>query len=287
MKPHIEQIVSPEQHSFLCRQFREPGFSHPFHYHPEIELTLITRSRGTRIVGDHVGSFEPGDLCLIGAKLPHIYRNLRPPVGGAASEVLHFRRELAGGLLDQAPELGAWSALLDAARQGLRFDARTGERAGGLLVALRQAEGPRRWRLFFELIECLLSAPPPTPLASVGFTGATGLASSQRLHEICQSLLEDFDREHSHAELARRLHTTPAYFSRLFKKTTRKTYTEFLTEVRLGHACRLLAETDLRIIDVAFQSGFRNLSHFNRCFKRRYQRTPRGYRQRLADAGEA
>jgi len=286
MKAHIEQISASRQHSFVCRRFRERRFSHPFHYHPEIELTYIVRSSGTRIVGDDVGTFEPGDLCLIGANMPHIYRNSRTHAGGAESEVLHVHRDCARGLLDTAPELASFAALLDEARVGLRYDSSTGRAVGKLLVRLREAEGPRRWRLFFELVETLLNAPKPTRLASMGFAGATGLGSSRRMHGICQYLLEHFDEDISHADLARRLHTSPAYFSRLFKQTTRKTVTEFLTEVRLGHAARLLAETGQQVIDIAYQCGFRNLSHFNRSFRRRYRQSPREFRRGLIPTAE-
>lgn len=267
------------------RQFKEPRFSCPLHYHPEIELTYIAQSSGTRIVGDHIGSFSPGDLCLIGENLPHVYRNPEQSADTAVSEVLHFDRNLAEGMLDEAPELGAWSRLLDRAKLGLAFDRATATRTGDLLVKLRTSQGAMRWSLFFEIIHVLCKADKLRTLSSPGYTGDLELNEAVRIQNTCHYLLEHFHEDLSHEEMARRVHVTPAYFSRLFKRATRKTYKEFLTEVRLGHACRLLMETEMPIIDVAFASGFANLSNFNRRFRDKYRMCPRDYRKRMLQPG--
>lgn len=279
MKVHTETILQPTTQSFLVRQFKQSSFDHPFHCHPEFELTCILQSTGTRIVGDHIGTFESGDLCLIGGNLPHIYRNHRNSGDVAISEVLHFSRDFACGVLDGAPELRAFSDLLDAAARGFRFDTATFHKVSGLLPRLRKSHGIRRWILFFELVGCLLEAPRPQALASPGYGNVADTAASRKMRAVCQYILEHFDEDLSHATLARKAGTTPAYFSRLFKKTTRKTYRQFVNEVRLGHACRLLTETNLPITEIAFSCGFNNLSSFNRRFLETHRRTPGAYRQ--------
>ncbi|MEM6885671.1 MAG: AraC family transcriptional regulator [Verrucomicrobiota bacterium] len=281
MKAHLEQILAPQKQSFICRQFIEPSFDHPFHYHPEIELTYIVRSQGTRIIGDHVGSFNEGDLCLIGEYLPHVYRNTIVPEDQAISEVIHLPRDCANDFFDMAPELSTFSDLLDDARFGLQFDTNTSSLVRNLMIRLRETQGVQRWTLFFELIECLSNAPKPQTLASAGYTGKIKPTTSDRMYAVCQHILEHFDEDLSHEQLARMAHASPAHFSRLFKKTTRKTYQQFLSEVRLGHACRLLIESDLPIIEIAFASGFRNLSNFNRRFQHAYECSPREYRKRV------
>ncbi|MDQ8201454.1 AraC family transcriptional regulator [Pelagicoccus sp. SDUM812003] len=286
MKAQIEQIIPSARHSFICRCFSEPRFDHPFHYHPEIELTYITRSSGTRIVGDHVGTFDPGDLCLIGENLPHIYRNTFPTSNGAESEVLHLSRDCVHGFIDTAPELAAFSDMLDQAKLGLSFDDNTAHTARFLLAKIRESDGVQRWIAFLQLVEHLLAAPKPRILASPGFIGSINQNVSQRMHRICQYILEHFDEELTHKDLAKQAHMSPAYFSRQFKKSTRKTYQDFLTNVRLGHVCHLLIETDMPIVEIAFSSGFRNLSNFNRSFHRTYHCSPRDYRERHSNAQE-
>ncbi len=284
MKVLRETILSPSRQSFLVREFIEPRFSYPYHYHPELEITYIAESSGTRIIGNHIGSFAPGDLCMIGENLPHGYSNPRQFRGRAVSEVLQFDRGMAQGLLDNTPELEAFSRLMDRARLGLAFDSKTGSLAGELLTKLHNAKPTQRWALFFELIHLLCSASPPRVLSSPGYAGSVDLNDTERIHSTCHYILEHFQEDLSHKVLAKRIHVTPAHFSRIFKKATQKTYQEFLTEIRLGHACRLLMETDLPVIEVAFESGFGNLSNFNRRFRQKYAMSPREYRKRVTAA---
>ncbi|MEM7013423.1 MAG: AraC family transcriptional regulator [Verrucomicrobiota bacterium] len=281
MKAHIEQILTPQENSFLCKQIVSDQFDHPFHFHREIELTLILKSSGTRIVGDHIGDFGPGDLSLLGENLPHIFRNTITAKRGskAEAEVLQFSSDCANGVLDTAPEFRQFSSMLDLAKRGLVFDAATSKQVAELLPRVRESEGVRRWLSFLEIVDHLVSAPEPKILASAGFGGASGLDSSNRVGKACQYILEHFDQNLTHEMMAAHTHTSAAYFSRLFRKTTQKTFTEFLTEVRLGHVCRLLTETDLPIVEIAYDSGFRNLSAFNRRFREVYNCSPREFRK--------
>lgn len=280
MKAQVEQVTTTSRESFLCRNFVQERFDHPFHFHPEIEITYIERSRGTLIVGDYVGEFGPGELFLLGSNLPHIFRNTTASSNGAQSTVLHFARNCANGFLDAAPELRAVGDLFDRAGVGLRFDIGTARTARRILRKIDEGNGIRRWLHMLELVEVLEAAPSPRLLASAGFAGVIDLEGSPRMHDICQYVIEHFDEPLSLPAMARRTHLSSAHFSRQFKKTTRRTYTQFLTEVRLGHACRLLVETDLPVVHIAFASGFRNLSNFNRRFLAAYRCSPRQYRNR-------
>lgn len=268
-----------EGSSFRSRLVREARFSHPFHYHPEIEITLIRRGGGLRLVGDHVEPFAPGDLCLIGARLPHRYHQGTGSDGESEAEVIQFRRDCGGGFLDEAPEMSSFARLLDAASLGLRFPPETSEKAAPLFPRIRVATGIKRWRALLALLDQLASGPPPIQLASPGYAADRLPHDQDRIGRACDHLLEHFDSDLDHAEVARLVHLSPSAFSRLFRRTTGKTYTAFLQEVRLGHACRLLRETNLLITEVALASGFQNLSNFNRRFRQTYHRTPREYRQ--------
>ncbi len=154
------------------------------------------------------------------------------------------------------------------------------------MIRLRMANATQRWALFFEIIHLLCSAKAPRTLTSPGYAGGVDPHDTERIQETCHYILEHFHEELSHQALAARIHVTPAHFSRIFKRATKKTYQDFLVEIRLGHACRLLMETDLPIIDVAFESGFGNLSNFNRRFRKKYAMCPREYRKRLKQPTE-
>ena len=280
MKTKIEPIVAPLNHSFVCRRFDLPAFDHPLHHHPELELTYIVSSSGTRLVGDSLEPFEPGDLCLIGSNVPHLYRNSSPMEGRACSEVLQFRRDMAQGFLDSVVELADFSGMLDRASRGLKFDAETGGEVGLILGEMHELEGVRRWQHFLSIVDTLVHAPDPEPLASLGYAGKADLDYPGQMYQICQYIIEHFDEDLKHTELAEMAGYSPAHFSREFKRTTRLTFTRFLLQVRLGHSARLLEETDWTIAEIAFRSGFSSLSNFNRRFLDFYRKTPREHRKR-------
>ena len=278
MRAQFEPIVRTDESSLCSRHIAEARFDHPLHYHPEIEVTAITQSSGTCVVGDFVGNFEAGDCFLLGGNLQHLFTNTLRPEGGAEAEVLQFKRDFSNGFIDATPELRGFAKLLDAARLGLVFDQGTASRAVNLLTRLRQSRSLDRLRIFMDLIDCLCSAEESRSLASPGYVGRNTPQDSERMQVACRYILEHFAEEIDHHELAARVHLAPASFCRLFKKVTRKTCTQFINEIRLGHASRLLMENETSITEIAFACGFRNLSNFNRRFKERYGMSPRDYR---------
>lgn len=279
MKAQLEPIASTEETSLHSRLIAELTFRHPMHYHPEIELTYIVRSKGTRVIGDHVGNFDEGDLCLIGADLPHLYTNTVAPTQGAQAEVLQFHRHFSNGFIDATPELLPFARLLDQAKLGLAFRPETAHQAAPIMSKIREAKGFRRMRLFMELIDCLIHAPDAHSLASPGYTGSISALGSERMQIAYHYIMEHFSEEIDHRALAAMVHLAPESFSRQFKRLTRKTCTAFINDIRLGHACRLLLESDTPITKIAFDCGFRNLSNFNRRFREQYHCSPRDYRR--------
>lgn len=279
MKVHLEQVRTSEDSCLLARHFSDCRFDHPFHQHPELELTWIVEGAGTLLVGDYVGFFEAGDLCLFGENLPHLYQHREDSGFRAVSEVLHIRREPNLEWMQTESEFAGCTRLFDQARFGLRFDRETGQQVGTLLKQLRASEGLRRWMHFLAILDVLTRAADPVQLASPGYVSAPVGELSDRLRAVCRHVLEHYQEPISHLEMAEWVGVSPAYFSRLFKKQTRRTFTAFVNEVRLGQACRLLVETDWQILEVAMACGFQSLAHFNRQFKAAYHHSPRAYRK--------
>ncbi len=284
MRANLEPLLHPPDRSLVSKRIRLPTFDHPYHFHPEIEMTFISESCGTRVVGDHIGSFQAGELYLLGANLPHVFRNTVPPEKGALAEVLHFLHGASPGFLQGMPELRTFKLLLDRSRSGLVFDPETSLRAGRLLRRIRQTDGVKRLSAFFELAGDLLDAPEPRALSKSSEALLSGHPGSDRIHRVCNIILAKFQEDFSHREMARHANMVPAAFSRLFRRTTRKTFTQFVTEVRLGHACRLLCESDKTVADIALESGFNNLANFNRKFREQSHCSPREYRAAFLSA---
>lgn len=279
MKAQLETLVVPERVSFVGRFVKERRFAHALHFHPQIELTFIVKGSGTRIVGDHIESFQPGDLCLFGENLPHCYHQVTETAGPSEAEVLHFNRNCGHGIIENTGEFVALNRLFERARFGLRFSRSTGTTVKPLLARLRKSSGLNSWSLFLEIGQRLLEDRSVTVLASGGVVDDRRHAPSERIHKACQYLLDHYAEEVRHEAVARHVFMAPASFSRLFRRTTQMTYTNFLLQVRLGAVCRLLRETDLSVTEAAFASGFRSLAHFNRQFKKRYGCNPTEYRR--------
>ncbi len=285
MKAQFEAVVPPGNLELFSRELDLPSFDHGYHYHPEVEITWIGRSRGVRMIGDHSGSFEAGDLYVLGVCLPHLFRNSRPPRDGAQAEVLQFSLEGGVDLFADLSGVSEFFSYLEAARQGFVYQGDVAREGGRILRDLRVSDGAKAWSCFFELADVLSRAPRPEPLSSVGFSRLDLRMDLNRMHKVCAYLLDHFSEPVRHEEMAALAHLAPASFSRAFRAATGKTYSDFLNDVRVGHACRLLLETDLSITDIAFASGFQTLSNFNRRFRVRQGCTPRDYRRQAREAG--
>ena len=285
LKPIIEPLVPPQQSLFSARRIRGPAYRHPFHYHRDFEITWIEQSSGTFLIGEALGEFCDGDLFLLGSNLPHIFRNSPGFRDGATAEVLHFQSDPAGNPLLSLPDLSALVALLEKAAGGLLLRGPAGLEAGKLLRNLRLSAGVRRVGIFCDLVTVLLGAESWHAISSgtvrrPHFEAGTKRGAS-RIARVCAEMMERYAEPLSHGEMASKACLSPCAFSRTFKRVTGRKFTEFLTEIRLTHACQLLSKEESTILAIAMEVGFSNLAYFNRRFRERYGCTPSEYRHRL------
>jgi len=276
----FEQITPTGNESFRCFEIEGQRFNHPLHYHPEIELTLILESTGQRVVGDSVKSFSPGNLCLLGENLPHLYHNdgAGPTEGPARAIVMQFRRDIAGGMLDAAPEFQPIAALLDRAERGLDFHRAALDKIREPLGRLLIAPGPERLLLLLNILITLAEAEAST-LASVGYRPTVSEHQSERITSACQYIFDHFQEDIAQSDVAQHIGYSPSAFTRFFRRHTHQTFRQFLSEVRLGQACNRLLHSDQSITEIAYDTGFKNQSSFNRSFRERYGISPREYRK--------
>ena len=297
MLAHFEKVTRDHlDGSFFCRHFDGAAFDAPWHFHPEWELTLILEGGGQRFVGDSVAAFGPGDFALLGPDLPHCWLSLPtglPPVRStpgarARTVVTQFDGDLLGAGWQERPELRAVDALF--ARHAARGVVFTGPEAAPLAVRVAALPGLRGLDRLLELLSILdalahLPEPAATPLASEGYAPALNLRQAQRLETVCRFVHERFRETIRLAEVAALAHLTPEAFSRFFRQKARRSFVDYLNDVRVGQACRLLIERDtLGITQICYACGFGNVSNFNRHFRLRHGTSPREYRRRFAAA---
>lgn len=278
--------------SFVCRRCStdvvnpNASFDSPYHFHPENEIILIEQGRGTRHVADSIEPYGPGDLVMIGANVPHVYlRGPRP--GGAglpeASLVAQFLSHFLGAEFLAKPEMRGARDLIAAAAHGLHFDAATAASARPLLEQLVGLQGARRIGLLLQLLDLLAHA-KGRPLARGALESGIPPKDRERLDRVLAYVARNYVRDLGLGDVARVAALQPTSFSRWFRHATGKPFVEYLTAIRLGHACRQLIESGRAVTEIAFDCGFRSLSHFAHRFHADRGMSPSEFRRRARSA---
>ena len=285
MKAYFEKVPSGSS-SFVAFERNDPEFPFYWHYHPEYELTLILNSSGQRLVGNGIADYGPGDLVLIGPNLPHSWRS--GPVESKVREVhsavvVQFRHGFLGDSFFDLEEMRGVGRMLERSSSGLAFShTRSGRQVAESLAALLlQPPAKRLSTLLGALVE--LAEEQDAQVLSTGkLKPICRVADQRRIDDICLYLNQNFAQEIDFSKLSDRFHMDQAALCRFFKKSTGRTMTEYVNELRVGAAAQLLIDTDESILEICFRVGFGNYSNFNRQFKRVKGFGPRVLRQEFA-----
>ncbi len=285
MKPHLLKIHLKSEHSFSVRYDRVPHFYNKWHYHPELELVHIIRGSGRQFIGDNVHHFKAGDMILLGANLPHLwysdekYLKMDSKVKLEAI-VIHFVQECFGAHFFNIPENKELVRLFDRAQQAVRIKDTTKKKVSDLMQMLLLAKNSERVILLLQILQTIAhSRQTKTVSKNKGLQFRYNHGDAERVNNIYHYILDNFSREITLAEISKLAHLSPQSFCRYFKSRIKRTFSSFLLEVRIGHACKLLVETNKSIAEVCYESGFNNFSNFNRHFKSIVGKNPRAHRK--------
>ncbi|MCU0346299.1 MAG: AraC family transcriptional regulator [Saprospiraceae bacterium] len=284
MKPSLEHIAKPDTASSVVAYWREePGFAFNWHYHPEYELTYIHRGSGSRLVGDQVAAFHDGDLVLLGPNLPHTWSTDENGAweGNARAVVVQFRPEVLNGALLHLPELAEVKQLLEKSGRGMVFHASVAEEAARRMAQLPSLSGLDRLSGLLLLLRDLGRGNQGSQLASALYSPSFSRDNEQRIDRAFQLLHQRYTEQISLADLAAEVHMTETSFCRFFKKMTGKAYTDYLNDLRVNRACRLLAEGEDSMSAVAYSAGFGSMTHFNRMFFNKKKMSPGAWRRKF------
>lgn len=284
MKPHLLKIPKEDEHSFSVRYDIVSFFYNKWHYHPELELVYIIEASGRQFIGDSIHHFKNNDLILIGSNLPHLWRcDEKFLVKGSKLKVeaiiIHFLPDCFGPGFFKLPENKALLQVFQRAQMGIRIKDQSGVQVSELMRKLVTARNSERIILLMQILHIIAQSTETKTICSEGLTFHYSLVEAERLNTIYQYILNNFTREISLEQIAKVAHLTPNGFCRYFKSRIKKTFSHFLIEVRVGHACKLLAESDKTVADICYESGFNNFSNFNRHFKHIAGRTPLNHRR--------
>ena len=148
-----------------------------------------------------------------------------------------------------------------------------------LMEQLVLQKGLSRYITLLTILDILSSRKDYTPLSSQGFMPALKLDDASRINRVCEHIFRNFRDEITLDTVAAVAFMNPSSFSRYFRQHTGKSFTDFIIEIRIGQACRMLIETEEAITSVIYDCGFRNQSNFNNFFRRKMGMTPLEYRK--------
>ena len=282
--PSYELMDDHEGHSLIYRQHGFPSPLVRWHFHKEYELHLIVASAGTAFIGDYIGRFAPGTLFLTGPNLPHNWISQLAPGEAVTTRdmLVNFTEEMLEQGSQVFSELGGLAPLLARARYGIEFRDRALVAASEeLLQRIADSHGMTRLGYFFILLEQLAACEDYQLLSTVTSAQLNDEANVDRINRAVDYIFAHYAEDLTQQAVADHLGMTTTYFSRFFKQAAGRGFVEFVNRLRVSKSCELLASSDLPVTEVCFESGFSNLSNFNRRFQQLKGMTPSGYRERV------
>lgn len=284
MKPVLEHLPKKAIESFVVEYFEFNYYPNPWHFHPEYELVLVTESTGKRFIGDKISRFKPGDLALIGPNLPHSYRNdeeyyLNKNLK-ASSIVVHFQESSFGDNFFKLPEAGTLQGLLLKSSRGLDIFGETNRIISQKMNELLILKDFSRWMKLLEILDLLQKTDEYEFISDAGVK-CSSEKESERMENVISYMMNNFNKNISISDVAKIANMADNAFSRYFSQRARKPFVKFLNEIRLSHSCKLLLDQNLSIVEICYESGYNNLSNFNKQFKNKFNASPSEYRKQF------
>jgi AraC-like DNA-binding protein/quercetin dioxygenase-like cupin family protein len=279
-KPAFENVLLEADESIRVLQYSCPAFqsNHTWHFHPQYEISLILKGTGKRFIGDHIGTFAPGDMVLIGPNVPHCWISENEHTENEML-VVQFDPRFLGEAFYNIPEAHAIKSLLSASRQAALFHlSESHNEIYEWVENVRVSRGLARIAHFLLLCQSLSEA-DREQLTSDDYIVEQSVRGVDRLTNAINYVKNHLQEEIKQPEVAKLVNMAPQSFSRFFRAQTGRTFVSFVNEVRITEACHLLATTDRDILDIALSCGYANISHFNRKFLENKKLTPSRFRE--------
>jgi AraC-like DNA-binding protein len=282
MKPFYQKLESLPTQSVIFYDEEKPHFTVPWHFHPEIEILFVVKSTGTSYVGDGIRRFTDGEISIIGENVPHWWKSDRKYIEsktttGMKSLIIQFNKDIFTTNFINLPEMGAIKELLDKSQRGMQFLGKSRKNFGDQIVKIFELSGIRRITELILLLDMMAGTKEYKYHSSLGYSKSLNTFDFYRFNKIHEHIILNLTKPIKLEEVADIANICPTAFCRYFKKHTGKTFSSFLNEIRIGHACRMMLTDNITISRASMESGFNNLSHFNDQFKRVMEITPSAY----------
>ncbi|MEH0152615.1 AraC family transcriptional regulator [Limibacter armeniacum] len=277
----FEKIPLTEKSPYLIRTFEVAYMDYPMHCHPEMELTLVEGSEGTRFIGDNMAPIGEMDLVLLGPNVPHQWRNTIGQLGKLDTfrlTVLHFDPVKLGKEWLEFSSMYHIRQLFHKAERGVLFGKQTIDLTKPLLAKLKASNQFESFLAFFQLLDCLSTAKDIQLLSSPLKEKAGADLGYKRIQSVMDYLHCHFQQNLSIGEVAEQVNMSVTAFAHFFKRRTGMTFSAFVNELRIGHVTKQLVTTDKQVAEICYEAGFSNLSYFNKVFRNIHGMSPRTFR---------
>ncbi len=282
MKPALRSITTNPQSSFSVRKDVGPNVYSQWHHHPEYELLIIRGGHGFQTIGDKTEGLDGSSrMTLIGPYLPHtMLYDSKPEEKEVEAIVVHFKEELFSRDFLKLPEMMPMRDLFSAMAHGLSITDKTREILEPLMFKLHESDYYDRFFILLKILYIIgQNKNDYKTIASPGFVENYSAENNKRIDKVYQYTFDNFKNDVKLMEVSRLVGLSKEAFCRYFKQQTGKTYVEFLTEVRIGNACKMLMQNELDVLEVSYACGYNYASNFYRQFKTIKGITPLQYRK--------
>lgn len=285
MKLMHEQVDFPGRSTIRIYLRDTPHFTYPWHFHSQYEFIYVLESYGTRFVADNIDNFRPGDLVLLGTNLPHFWKSDEAfhqgdPDLKVKAVILQFHAELFREEFDKYADFQTIKELLVQSSRGIHFLPPTSEKAGRMILEILKTTGFMQVIRFLELMYLLSKSKDFRLLATEAYRVDFNHPTNDRLARVMFFVNQNYRQKISLEKVAEIAGYQNTAFCRFFREKTGKSFTDFLNEMRIGYACKLLIEGNYTVSQICYECGFNNLSNFNRTFKRITSFSPKDYQKK-------
>ena len=281
MEPRLLKVKKTEADSFSVNRFIYNGnFPGLWHYHSEYELTLIVKSSGTRFVGDHIDRYSENDLIFIGKNLAHTWKSDGPGESSSLSceaLVIHFREDFLGNSFFGTPELLTVEKFLQVSGRGVKITGNTQNQVIALMYEIVHKRGIDKLITLLRILSALAHSEDLILLSSDGYSQYINENENDRLNKVHAYIMNNFKSPIRLTDAADIANMSPTAFSRYFKQRMQKPFSQFVIELKIGYACKLLMQHQFSILQICYECGFQNVSNFNKLFKNFTELSPKQF----------
>lgn len=269
-----------EESFFVVLNHFNAKFDFPIHYHPEFELNLVLNSSGKRIIGDSIEEYGEIDLVLVGSNTPHGWTGDSKK---AHVVTIQFHTDFLSDKDLSRKLMLPIKEMLDRSKQGIKFSVKETSDLVKRIKNLTNLKGFDSLLEFLSIMYHLSVSENQIALSSSSYIGQIDTAKSRRIKIVNEYLYKNLGAQIMLKDVAHLVNMSPSAFSHFFKRRTQRSFSSYLTGLRVGSAAKLLIETEKTVSEICFESGFNNVSNFNRSFKSQRGCTPTEFRsqQRL------